>query len=397
MPADAPVTILSSGKAGSVLRAHVDLAVPLVEAAEEGAASEGGEGAAAAGASKNEEASTKELEAAAAALFDTMRTSDFSFGEEDKECHVDDDDAMDADGGAAEKKEKKEKKKAGAPKWLEEKLLEARRRGTVASAASAAASAASAGASASPAPTSEADLHLALTLARLYALSHGETVLRKGHWEGVERLEAERRARLSRADLKRWVSTRILLSAAWRAKSQKARERNQEREREREAREQEEGSGLKKRIAKEGKLGSRGRKKKDVDHHPSPPLRRQGVRFRVPCSRQDAVQTRLWDSPVTEAMRALRGGGKEGGEWGEIDGEKIEGRGERAATLLLALCFLWFGRRLELEREEDLDEIAGPFAPSSRARALSLCRGWVRSGHALELEGGSHGWKGWKG
>ena len=190
MPADAPVTILSSGKSGSVLRAHVDLAVPLqVEAA-------GSEAATAEGGSSKEQ---EQLEVeAAAALFDAMRTSEFSFGEAEDESEGDD--AMGAEDGSSSGVEKK---RGGAPKWLEEKLLEARRRGGSAAAASAdaaSASAASAAAgtssSAPPAPTSEADLHLALTLARLYALSHGETVLKKEHWEGVEGLEAERRARL---------------------------------------------------------------------------------------------------------------------------------------------------------------------------------------------------------
>jgi len=180
MPADAPVTILSSGKSGSVLRAHVDLAVPLQAGSDEGAGARGRSGL----------GEQLELEAAAAALFDTMRTSEFSFGEDDERV---DDDAMEADGSA------EEKKRGGAPKWLEEKLLEARRRGSVAASAASAAAAGSSAAAPPPAPTSEADLHLALTLARLYALSHGETVLRKEHWEGVERLEEARRARLAGA------------------------------------------------------------------------------------------------------------------------------------------------------------------------------------------------------
>ena len=198
MPADLPVTILSSGKAGSVLRAHVDLAVPLLQqAAAEEETGSGGEGSAA-------EGSSKELEAAAAALFDTMRTSEFSFGEDEGEDEQDADayadaDAMEAEDGSGAEKKKRGGGGRGAPKWLEEKLLEARRRGSAAAAAAAAAATASAAAGSSslpPAPTSEADLHLALTLARLYALSHGETVLKKEHWEGVERLEEARRARL---------------------------------------------------------------------------------------------------------------------------------------------------------------------------------------------------------
>lgn len=180
MPADAPVTILSSGRAGSVLRAHVDLSVPLQAAEEEEAAGSGGEGAAA-GKSPAEEG---ELEAAAAALFDAMRTSEFSFGE-DEGGEDEEENAMDEDG--------EKKKGKGAPKWLEEKLLAARRRVSSSSAPAVAGSS-----SASP-PTSEADLHLALTLARLFALSHGESVLRREHWEGVERLEEARRARIAKA------------------------------------------------------------------------------------------------------------------------------------------------------------------------------------------------------
>ena len=134
---DAPVTLLTAGR-GSVLGGDAaDVSVVLAPAADASTAA-------------TPPPSPSDL-AAACALFDWARHAPFDFG------------AGDGDGDRA----------SAAPAWLEAKVVAARR--------------ADGG--------SEARLHTLLTLARLLALSHGETELSEGRWDGATALDAAAAAR----------------------------------------------------------------------------------------------------------------------------------------------------------------------------------------------------------
>ena len=138
VPVDAPVTLLTSGR-GSVLGGDAaDVSVVLAPAA-------------AADTAVIPPPSSSDL-AAARALFDWARHAPFDFGA----------------GGDSDSD-----RQSAAPAWLEAKLVAARR--------------ADGG--------SEARLHTLLTLARLLALSHGETELSEGRWDGATALDAAAAAR----------------------------------------------------------------------------------------------------------------------------------------------------------------------------------------------------------